>query len=399
MSTPKHPNGAFSSDKPRIAFVANVDWFFLSHRLAIANAVREAGASVFIIAQDSGKSDEIRKLGFCFVPLPLSRSGRNPFREARSLWHLLKAYRRVRPDLVHHITIKPIIYGSLAARLFGVKAVVNAVSGLGYAFSSNWKAKLLQPLIIVLYKAALRYKKSTTIFQNREDRADFVGMGLLPMDRTMIIRGSGVNTALFELTREPKGDPLVLLAGRMLKEKGIDTFVEAARIVRRTGIYPNVRFVLVGAPDPGNPGSIPGFQIQEWVEEGVVQWWGYRDDMPAVLGQATVVTLPTRYREGLPKILLEAAACGRPLVASDVPGCREIVRPDVNGFLVQPNDGPGLAKTIQTLLGSSDLRARFGMAGRQIVEQEFSEDIVIGKTLALYRKLCGGVWPAPRLNV
>lgn len=372
----------------RVAIVVNQDWFFLSHRLPVARAVRDAGANVTVVAGDTGKGSAIRVDGFEFIPLPISRRRLNPLAEVRTLRFLKRTYERLKPDLVHHVTIKPVLYGSIAARLVGGIAVVNAVSGLGYAFTSrDARARALRPFLRVLYHLALSHSRSRTIFQNPEDLSDLVSMGVVRKERAVLIRGSGVDCAKFRPVREPEGPPMALLASRMLWDKGVKEFVEAARLLRAEGQI--ARFVLAGQSDYGNPNAIPVAQLEAWSREGVVEWWGRRDDMPAVLSQASVIVLPTTYGEGVPKILLEAAAAGRPIIATDVRGCREIVRPGVNGILVSPNDLPALVKAIKTLLKSPTLRRQFGCAGREIALAGFAEENVVCQTLEVYRDLLG----------
>lgn len=324
------------------------------------------------------------------MPIPLTRTGTNLIAESRAAWSLIKTYRETRPDLIHHVTIKPVIYGSLVARITGFKAVINAVSGLGYAFSDDGRANVLRPMVKLLYRLALGSRRSFTVFQNPDDLNDFVRMGLVTLDRTALIRGSGVDCSRFRVNAQAEGNPMVMFVGRMLWDKGVGIFVEAARRLRAAN--PEVRFVLVGAVDPVNPAAVPADQIQRWVAEDGIEWWGERLDMPEVLARAHIVTLPSTHREGLPKVLLEAAASGRPIVASDVPGCREIVRHNVNGLLVPPGDSKSLARALQELLESSELRNRFGSAGREIVDKEFSQELVVEQTLALYCRMLGSAW-------
>jgi glycosyltransferase involved in cell wall biosynthesis len=373
----------------RLVITVNQDWFFLSHRLPIARAARDAGAHVLVVAGDSGKGTAIRAEGFEFIALPIARRGLNPIQDLRTLWFLKRTYQRLRPKLVHHVTIKPVLYGSIAARLVGGIAVVNAVSGLGYAFMSrDRRARAIRPFVRALYRIALGRPNSRTIFQNPDDLSDVVKMGAVQPRHAVLIRGAGVDCARFRPAPEPSGLPIVLLASRMLWDKGVKEFVEAAGIIR--GHDKTARFVLVGAPDVGNPSAIPVEQLEAWTREGVVEWWGQRDDMPEVLAQASVVALPTLYGEGVPKVLLEAAASGRPIVATDVRGCREIVRPGVNGLLVAPRNSMSLADALRDLLSSPELRMRLGRAGREIALAEFAEEGVVERTLGVYRELLGG---------
>jgi len=371
----------------RLLFVVNEDWFFLSHRLPLAIGARDAGLDVSIAAGDTGKSKEIVDRGFRFVSLPISRGGANPITDARTLFFLIRLYTRLRPDLVHHVTVKPIVYGSLAARLVRGVAVVNAVSGLAYTFSSDkLHARVLRPLVTALYRLALSDRRSRIIFQNPNDRDDLVRMKVVRPEQAVLIRGSGVECSVFAPSPEPAGKPVVMLPARMLLEKGVREFVEAARLLLTSGS--KGRFVLVGDSDPANPGSIGRPQLEAWVRQGLVEWWGHRTDMPRVLSCASIVVLPA-YREGLPKSLLEAAACGRPIVTTDVPGCREVVRSGINGLLVPARDARALAQAIEMLIQRPDLRKQYGRAGREIAVSEFAEEIVVKNTLALYGDLLG----------
>lgn len=377
----------------RLLFVVNVDWFFLSHRLVLARAARDAGFHVTVAARDTGRGDEIRREGLDFVPLRLSRDGTHIGAEIAAVQSLASLYGRLRPDIAHHVTIKPVLYGSLAARLHPRMAVVNAISGLGYVFSTQGR-RMVRTAARTAYRLALSGSRTRTIFQNPEDRDEFVGKRLVDESRTVLIRGSGVDPSRFIPAPEPAAEPVVMLASRMLWEKGVGEFVEAARALAARGV--RARFVLVGRADRDNPTGVPEAQLHEWQSEGVVEWWGERSDMPQVLSQATVVALPSFYKEGLPKILLEAAAAGRPIVATDIPGCREIVLPDHNGLLIPPRDAEALAAAVERLLADPELRARMAMAGRALVEAEFTEARVVGQTLALYRELLGDRYPGAR---
>jgi len=343
---------------------------------------------VVVAAGDSGSARAIEDEGFEFVSLPVARGVLNPLSEARTFMFLLQLYRRLQPALVHHSTVQPVIYGSVAARLGGRAAVVNTISGLGYVFTSgHLTAKALRPILKSMWRLALNHPRSRTIFQNSDDRADFVRMGLVQEGATVLIRGSGVDCGAFPPAVEPDGVPVVVRPGRMLWDKGVREFVEAARMLRSAGVIG--RFVLIGAPDNGNREAISVAQLDAWTREGSVEWWGHQRDMAAVLAGATIVVLPT-YGEGLPKVLLEAASVGRPVVATDVRGCREVVRPGVNGLLVPPRDSAALARAIERLLIAKELRARFGEAGRRLAETEFAEPVVVKQTLAVYHELLDG---------
>ena len=374
-----------ASDRPKLLFTVNDAGFFLSHRLPIARAAASAGFHVHVATAPGPAVAAIEAEGFAHHPVALSRRGVNPLREVWVPWSLFRLYRSVKPDLVHHVTIKPVLYGGIAARLAGVPAVIAAVSGLGFVFLDRGRgAGVLRNLVRALYRFALRQRNGRVIFQNDDDRAEFIARRLVAQEDCVLIKGSGVDLDLFRPSPEPEGPPVVMLASRMLRDKGVGEFVEAARRLRDAGT--EARFVLAGDTDPGNPTAIPRAQVQQWHDEGLVEWWGYREDMAAVLAQAHVVCLPS-YREGLPKVLIEAAACGRAIVASDVPGCREIARGGDNALLVPLRDGPALAEAIAQLLSDGELRRRMGARGREIVDAEFSLTGVVEQTLALYRSL------------
>jgi glycosyltransferase involved in cell wall biosynthesis len=377
---------------PHLLFVVNSDWFFLSHRLPVALAAQKAGYDVSVAAIDTGHAAVIRAHGMRFEPLALTHCGTNPLTELLAVFALVRLYRRMRPDLVHHVTIKPVLYGSLAARLVGGIAIVNAVPGLGYIFSGGGRARLLRPFVKLLYRFAFGGPRVRAIFQNPDDWNQFVAARAIEPEKAVLIRGSGVDLTQFKPVPEPDGPPIVMLASRLIWAKGIREFVVAAELVRR--VMPDTRFVLVGRPDVGNPTSVDEDVLRRWHEDGLVEWWGHRNDMPAVLAQAALFVLPTTYREGVPRALIEAAAAGRPIITTDAPGCREIVEHLHNGVLVPPRDAGAVAAAILSLLESPALRKRYGAAGRVIAANEFGVESVVGRTLALYAQ--HGPVPTPR---
>lgn len=370
---------------PRLLFVVTEDWYFCSHRLHIAVAARRAGFDVAVATRVGRDAARIEAAGLRLHGIGLARGGLHPWRELMSFLELLRIYRRERPDLVHHVAVKPVIYGSLAAWLSGVPRVVNALAGLGFLFSSrSLKARLLRPLATIAYRLLLGGRGRVLILQNPDDRDMFARRGLAPTAAIRLIRGSGVDTGRYCPRPEPEGVPLVVLPARLLRDKGVLEFVEAARILRANGVA--ARFALVGEGDPENPASIAPARIDAWRAEGVVEAWGRRDDMADVFGLSALVCLPS-YREGLPKALLEAASCGRAIVATDVPGCREAVAHGDNGLLVPPHDATALAGAIASLLADPSLRRRMGERGRQRVVAQFAEDRIAAETLAVYREL------------
>ena len=368
----------------KLLFVVNEARFFISHRLAIAVAAKAAGYEVHVATPEGPGSEEIESQ-FQFHPIPLNRKGVKPVGELSTMLALYRLYRKISPTLVHHVTIKPVLYGGLMGRLVKVPAVVSAITGLGFVFiNSGLRAKILRWAIKLFYRCALDHPNSRAIFQNPDDRELFVHSGLLPKNRSTLIRGSGVDMRQFTPSPEPCGAPLVVLAARMIWDKGVGEFVKAAYQLRLSGVQ--ARFVLVGEIDYGNPSAIPEAQMKAWQAEGFVEWWGYKTEMPEILSRAHIVCLPS-YREGVPKVLIEAAACGRATIATDMPGCREIVRHEENGLLVPPRDASALAAAIERLVEDPALRTRFGARGRQIAEAEFSVERVVRDTLAIYREL------------
>jgi glycosyltransferase involved in cell wall biosynthesis len=364
--------------------VVNSDWFFLSHRLPIALAALEAGMRVTIVAPDTGRGADIRAHGLGFEPLALARAGRNPVRELAVARALRRIYRRIQPDVLHHVTPKPLLWGTLAARSLGIRAVANAVTGLGFVFAQGTRP--LRVVATELYRGALRTPGSLTIFQNPDDMDLFVHLGLVRRESSVLIRGSGVDVDRFLPPDTDPDPPVAMFASRLLRDKGVERFVAAARAVRARGVP--ARWVLVGSPDPENPGSVDEATVRSWVAEGVVEWWGHRTDMPRALAEASVVVLPTEYREGLPKVLAEAASCSRPIVTTATPGCREVVLHERTGLLVRPGDAAGLATACATLLADPQLRRQYGAAGREWATRCLSLAQVVAEHLEVYAALC-----------
>jgi glycosyltransferase involved in cell wall biosynthesis len=381
--------------RPKALFVVNSDWFFVSHRFALGRALRDAGFDVAVAAGPTGDGPAIEAEGLRFLPVPFDRGGRSVRNDARTLARLARLYGREAPDLVHHVTIKPVLYGSLAARLARVPAVVNAISGLGFVFIERDRPgprdALLRGGVLGAYRLALDSPRARAVFQNEDDRSFFVRRRLVARGRTALVRGSGVDTGRFRPSPPPEGGPpLVVLPARMLWDKGVGEFVEAARRLKAGGV--SARFALVGAPDPGNPASVPADRLEAWRREGFVEWWGHRRDMPAVFASAHLVALPS-YREGLPLALAEAAASGRAGVATDVPGCRDVVKHGETGWLVPPRDPGALARALAEALADRDALARRGEAAHRYVARDFSRETVVAAHLRLYRELLGPRWP------
>ncbi|WP_158812805.1 glycosyltransferase family 4 protein [Methylocapsa sp. S129] len=371
--------------KPRLVMVLTEDWFFCSHFLERAIAARDAGYEVTVLANDNGKSAQIRAAGVDFIAIPLKRRGLNPLVEIKTLRAIRAAYRRLRPALAHHVGLKPILYGSLAARSAGIRAVLNAPIGMGFVFTSqSLQSRLLRPLAWLALRLFLNPRGSKVVFENVDDLKSLVEDRAVRAQDAVLIRGSGIDVASFAPAVETDGPPIVSLVSRMLWDKGVGEFVEAARKLRAEGVA--AHFWLVGATDPQNPAAISEGQLLKWRAEGVVDWLGQRDDIPALLARSQIACLPS-YREGLPRSLLEAMAAGLPIVSTDVPGCREAVRHGENGLLVPARDSLALASALRTLIEDPVLRRRFGVAGRRRAEREFASSIVIAETLAVYADL------------
>ncbi len=372
----------------RLLFVVNIPRFFVSHRLPLALAAQEAGYDVHVATadDDAASLSRIRAEGLTLHPIPLVQHGRRPTAELRTLIALVLLYRRLRPDILHHVTIKPLIYGGIAARLTGRRAVIAAMSGLGREFRDA-TGRVRRPGIMLRLALRLALPRRTThlLFQNEDDLQVFRDLGLSSSSRSTLVRGSGVDLQRFPHSLEPaptSTGPVVLFAGRLMWQKGLGTFVEVAERLSDVA-----RFHVAGYSEAGSPDAVSIDQLQSWAEKGWVVWLGARDDMPEVVAAANIVALPTVYGEGVPKTLIEAAASGRAIVTSDAPGCRDICRDEINGLLVEPGDVDDLERAIRRLVTDPQLRQRMGAAGRRIVEDEFSVERVISETLTLYERV------------
>ena len=378
----------------RLLFVVNDTAIFVSHRLPVAVAASRAGYEVHLAALDSGDLDVLRDHDIRFHPLHVDRTGLNPVKDLLMTLELGRTIRALRPALMHTVTIKPVVYGGIVARLLGVPSLVSAVTGLGQVFTDKESVPWpIRALARVLYRLALDHRNSCTIFQNPDDRAFMVDANLVPIERTALIRGSGVDMSCFAPRPEPPGPAVVILPARLLWDKGVGEFVEAARILRAADL--DARLALVGEPPPHNRGSVPHETIEGWVREGIVEWWGRQTDMPVVYARSHIVCLPSYYGEGVPRALIEAAACGRPIVTADTPGCREVVRHGVNGLLVPPRAAGALADALRELLLDPALREAMGRRGRELAVAEFSVEHVVEATLKVYASL--DAKPSPEL--
>ncbi len=369
--------------KPRIIYLIPNDWYFWTHRLHLAQAARDAGYEVTIATLPGEYVERIKAEGFIFHPLKLQRLNATPWTELKTIADIISLHRRVRPDIVHQVTLRVVLYGSIAAKITRIPTV-NAITGLGYLFiASGWKERVIRSVLAVVFRFFLK-GHNVTIFQNEDDRNAFLQRKIVRKNQTVLIAGAGVNTQQFSPAPEPEGVVTVLLTARMLKDKGIVELVEASRILKQRGY--TFRVLLAGMLDPGNPTAITEQEINEWQAEGLIEWIGHQSDVAPLLAQCQIVCLPS-YREGLPLSLIEAAAAGRPIVTTDVPGCREIVRDGWNGFLVPAKDAMALADALQKLMQDAELRQQLGSNGRQLALEKFTQETVIQQTMKVYQSL------------
>lgn len=371
-----------------LLIVVNDPVYFLSHRLPIAEEARSKGYTVHVASMSGAAATQIRELGFPYHELPLRRGGVNPFAELFTLFCFWLLLWRLRPDVLHLVTTKPVLYGGIAARVAPVKGVVAAVAGLGSVFiATGVKANLIRGLVSFMYRIALGKKNLITIFQNPDDRDALVKLGVLLPHKAVLIRGSGVQLSAYNPQPEPQGCGVVVtFVGRLLRDKGVDEFVEAVRLLKARGV--SAVFQLVGDPDPGNPTSITSAELESLRSGDDVVVMGYCKDISNIFAASHLVVLPS-YREGLPKVLIEAAACGRAVVTTDVPGCRDAIEPNVTGLLVPVRDSGALADAMEVLIKNSDLRQRMGRAGRELAESEFAIEKVVRAHLDIYKEMRG----------
>ncbi|MDO8877495.1 MAG: glycosyltransferase family 4 protein [Pseudolabrys sp.] len=382
-------NSLRPAQAPVLLYLVTEDWYFLSHRLPMALAAQRAGYEVHVATHVGAGGDRIKALGFHLHPLAWRRGSVNPLdliaivREVRAL------YRRLSPDLAHHVALQPSVVGSLAA--WGLPITqLNAFAGLGSTFTSqSLKSRIVRPVLKTLLRLILNRRRSAALVQNGDDRDAITAIGV-DAARVFLIPGSGVDvdvlTPMPEPMPEPEGEVTLGYVGRLLEDKGLRTLIAAHDLLTQRGVP--TRLLIAGQTDPANPASIVDAEIQSWKRKPNVTLLGHVNDVREVWAKAHIAVLPSR-REGLPKSLLEAAACGRPMIASDVPGCREIARNGVNGLLVPPDDAPALAAAVEQLARDPALRRQYGAAGRHLVETEFSSALIGRKTVALYDGLLG----------
>lgn len=366
----------------KIILFANTDWYLYNFRLSLAKELRSQGHEVIFLSAPGPFQNLLLEEGFQWISFPLSRQGINPIYEMWTLWRLTRLYRDVHPEVVHHFTIKPVLYGSIAAHLLGIRGIINSITGLGHVFiDSEPITRLIRRVASWLYRFNLR--GTEVIFENPEDRQIFIEWRFIKPEQSHLILGTGVDLGRFYPTAKDNHPLIVLFSSRLLVTKGVLEYVQASRILKQRGVV--ARFVLAGRTDPGNPASIPEEQIEEWKEADFLEWWGWQDDMPSALAKADIFCLPS-YREGVPNALLEATACGLPIVTTDTPGCRDVVTDGVNGILVPVKDSQAIADALETLIADDALRQRMGNAGRELAVK-FTDIKINQETVAVYNSL------------
>jgi len=371
------------NDKKRLLYFLTEDWFFRSHFLDRAQAAQAAGFEVAVAAREGKDGDFIRSRGFRYFPTGLERRSTNPLTELRLLLRIVQIYREFRPDIVHQAGAKPILYGTLAAKLAGVSHILNAPIGMGYVFSSrDRKARLFKPLLQSAYRLLVNPAGSKVVFENGDDLRTFVEWGAVRKEDAILIRGAGVDLEACSPVPAENDVPVVVLTARMLEDKGVREFVGAAHVLYERGV--RARFIMVGGTDPSNPTAVPEVTLNAWNGKQGVEWWGWRDAIPSILQQSDIACLPS-YREGLPKSLIEAAACGLPIVTTDTVGCREVVEEGRNGYLVPVRSVEPLAEALGRLIADAELRRRMGVESRRMAEKEFDTKRIAAETLEIYK--------------
>ena len=369
--------------KKKLLFVVNVDWFFVSHRLPIALKAMEDGYQVDLACAVTDKLDELLALGIKVHPLTLTRSKTHVIAEIKAVYQLFNVIKSIKPDILHAVTIKPVLYANLVSRVLGVPLRVSSISGLGYLFiASGFKAQFYRACLSFVYRVALKNSKAI-IFHNQSDRDMLRQMKAVQSSQEVFTNGSGVNLVNYKVVPEPDSAPVVMLVARLLEDKGVNEFVSAARVLKSE--RPDIRMVLVGDVDLENPRSISSEQLSTWIQESDIEYWGYTKDVAQTMSKANIIVLPS-YREGLPKSLIEASACARPVITTDTAGCRDAIVPNQTGLLVPVKTFMPLVEAVIKLVDNDDLRRQFGARSRIFAQERFDINTVIDTHLKIYRQ-------------
>lgn len=377
-----------NNNKFRLLLFITEDWYYWSHRRCIAIAAKNAGYDVYLITRVQKLKKEIESDGINLIPLKLRRKEKNPFREIISFIQILKIYKDVKPSIVHHVALKPVIYGTIISKILQIDSVVNALAGLGHIFTSKkLKSKVIRFGLINVLRLLLKNRTYQMILQNPEDCGYLFESEIVKKDNICLIKGAGVDVNEFKFVEEKDVSINLMLAGRLLWKKGVKELIDAGKIIKKK--YKNCKVIIVGEPDIENPGAIPINVLKGWEENGDIIWYRgiSQEKMPEMIALSNIIVLPTTYGEGIPKFLLEAASVGRAIIATDVPGCREIVIQNETGILVPVNDIDSICKAIEYLIENPEIRKKMGNNGRLLVRQEFSQSMVVEKTIMLYDRL------------
>ncbi len=370
----------------KIFIVLNDLPFFITHRLPLALEAKKNGLEVHVLAPYHKKSLEIiNEYNIQFHSIPLKRGGKNLFLELKlfiSIWRLIS---KNKPNLIHFVSMKPVLYGGIIARLLNIQGTVNAITGLGFLFvTSNFLNKIIRKFVLLIYKFSLNHKNSISIFQNSDDLELFIDRNLVDRTKTVMIKGCGVDVDVFTPINKFVDNRIIMFPARIIGDKGANEFFDAAKILKNEGII--ARFVIVGRTDPDNPTNIDEIKIKKLIEENIIEWWGFSENMSETLSKATIICLPS-YREGLPKVLIEAAALEKPIVTTDVPGCREIVINERNGLLVPVRDSKNLSLALKKLIENKDMQKEMGIEGRKLVVKNFTSKDFIFRSMNVYETI------------
>lgn len=367
----------------KLLFIVNVDWFFISHRLSIALAAIDEGYEVHVACGVTDRKVELEALGIFVHPLSISRSGTSLLKELTVIKEMNTVVKQVLPDIVHLVTIKGAVYGGLVTRFKKVSIRVVSISGLGFVFiDKGVKARILRFLVTKLYRIALNSSNTRVIFQNKNDKNIFIESKIIDPKQSLIIRGSGVDLVTYKYLPEPTGEKVIMFLARLLKDKGLVEFCDAAIALKKLGL--KERFVLVGDIDLNNPNSLTQKELNEYVNSGYIEHWGFATNVAEIIAQSHIMVLPS-YREGLPKSLIEAAACGRAVITTDVPGCRDAITPNETGILIPVKSSDAIISAIKILCDNDDQRIAMGKKGRKLAESCFDITDVIETHLKLYK--------------
>lgn len=366
-------------------FVVNDPSYFVSHRLPIGIELINRGYKVYLASMGECPSI-VSDSGIKYRRIPINRKGKNLFSEALTLLSLVHLFYIIKPDIVHLVTIKPYLYGGIAARLIKIPSVISAVAGLGIAFSENsLKSKILLNLLFPVFKFSFSHKNMKAIFQNSNDKEVLAKWGVLKRERAEIIRGAGVKIIDYPFILEPSHVPVIVMASRLLRDKGVVEFVEASALLKKRGV--EAIFWLIGDIDSGNNNTVTLEDINFWEGQGLIKAFGFREDVAHLFSMSNIIALPSFYGEGLPKVLIEAAACGRAVVTTDHPGCRDAIEPNITGLLVPIKNSIALADAFEKLIKNPELRHEMGRAGRTLAEREFTVEKVVARHLEIYDEL------------